>query len=198
MATDIRKILENLHQFYKFTNQSVISVGAGGGQMIEYGRQCQKVNAIDTDIEALDLLKKRLQQSGLSDKYVLTHSDFLDVNIKGDIVMFEFCLHEMNDPEAALLHAMTLAPRVLICDHWPGSEWAHIVDETEKVEHSWQVLKKFPLRKFQHFDTLQSFQDYQELYNKVSVQGARSVERIKPWIGRTAFSIPMSYGFALI
>ena len=55
------------------------------------------------------------------------------MNKRGDVVMFEFCLHEMKDPVAAINHALTMAPTVLITDHWSGSEWAYVVDEEEKV-----------------------------------------------------------------
>lgn len=37
MATDINQIIDNLLNFYDFKNQTVISVGAGGGQFFEYG-----------------------------------------------------------------------------------------------------------------------------------------------------------------
>ncbi|MCX6272286.1 MAG: class I SAM-dependent methyltransferase [Bacteroidetes bacterium] len=141
MAADIIKIIENLFEFYDFTDQRIISVGAGGGQFIEYGRASKHVIAIDSDKEALRRLENILLKSQLSDKFTLINSDFSLVNMFGDVVMFEFCLHEMKDPEAAIHHALTMAPNILINDHWPGSSWAYIVDEEDKVVNSWKAVE---------------------------------------------------------
>ncbi|HBZ66794.1 MAG TPA: hypothetical protein DEO70_08140 [Bacteroidales bacterium] len=198
MATDIKKIIANLFAFYDFDDQTIISVGAGGGQFIEYGRASKKVIAIDNDKEALGKLKDSLEKSKLLDKYTLINSDFILVNRKGDIVMFEFCLHEMKSPEAAINHALTMAPGVLICDHWPNSEWAYIADETEKVINSWETLKRFNIKKIQQYETVQFFHDYEELFQKVNVQGQRSIDRISQFKDEKNFTVPMPYGFVLI
>jgi tRNA A58 N-methylase Trm61 len=198
MATDIKKIINNLLEFYDFYNQTIITVGAGGGQLIEYGRISKNVVAIDFDKEALQKLKDNLLKSGLEDKFTLIHSDFYLSNLKGDVVLFEFCLHEMNDPETALKHALTMASDVLILDHWPGSEWAFIVDEEEKIAKSWTALELFHQKKVQKFDTVQFFNDYEELYQKVKVQGETSIKRINDFKDKKNFSIPMPYGIALI
>ena len=179
MATDISKILNHLYEFYDFTNRIIITVGAGGGQFIEYGRESKNVLAIDYDKEALDKLKDNLIKSGLENKFTLIHTDFIFSHLQGDIVMFEFCLHEMENPEIALKHALTMAPEVIIVDHWPGSEWAFIGNEEEKIMKSWETLKQIHLKKFQKFDTVQFFHDYEELYQKVKPQGLTSIERIK-------------------
>lgn len=198
MAVDINKILENLFEFYDFKNQTIISVGAGGGQFIEYGRSSKQVIAIDNDKEALIRLENSLRESQLLDKFILINSDFYIVNKKGDVVMFEFCLHEMKNPEAAINHALTLAPNILINDHWPNSEWAYIVDEEEKVINSWEALKRFNIIKVQRYDTVQFFHHYEELYQKVKVQGENSINRISQYMDKKDFTIQMSYGFALI
>ena len=198
MATDIKKMIENLLEFYDFNNKTIISVGAGGGQFIEYGRTSQQVIAIDHDKEALNKLEESLKKTQFMDKFTLIHSDFYLVNKKGDVVMFEFCFHEMKNAEAAINHALTMAPNILINDHWPDSEWAYIVDEKEKVINSWEVLKKFHLKKVQRHDTVQFFHDYGELFQKVQVQGENSINRISRYKDKKDFTIPMSYGFALI
>ncbi|MBN2093611.1 methyltransferase domain-containing protein [candidate division KSB1 bacterium] len=198
MATDIKEIIQNLLEFYQFDHQSSITVGAGGGQMIEYGRTAKNVFAIDHDQEALEKLKANLINTGLTQKFQLIHSDFFLTHLKGDVVMFEFCLHEMPDPAAALRHAETMAPNILITDHLPGSEWAYIVDEREKVIQSWAALELFAIKKLQKFDTFQFFRDYDELYQKVKVQGENSIQRINCFKDKTHFTIPMSYGFCLI
>ena len=198
MATDIKKIISNLLSFYDFYNQTIITVGAGGGQLIEYGRVSKKVLAIDFDKGALQKLKNNLIKSGLDDKFELIHSDFYLSNLKGDIVLFEFCFHEMEDPEAALKHALTMAPNVIILDHWPDSEWAYFGGEEENIAKSWPTLKLFHLIKVQKFDTLQFFNDYEEIYQKVKLQGEISIRRINDFKEKKNFTIPMSYGLALI
>ncbi|MBN2522712.1 MAG: class I SAM-dependent methyltransferase [Bacteroidales bacterium] len=198
MATDIRKIIDNLLKFYDFNDQTIISVGSGGGQFIEYGRNSRQVIAIDNDEEALSRLENALLNLQFKDKFTLIHSDFYEVHKKGDVVLFEFCLHEMKDTEAAINHALTMAPDILVSDHWPNSEWAYIVDEKEKVINSWKALESYKLKKVQRYDTLQFFHDYEELYQKVKVQGKNSINRIKRFKDKKDFTIPMSYGFALI
>jgi predicted RNA methylase len=198
MATDIKKMIDNLLNFFDFNNQTVISVGAGGGQFIEYGRIAKRVIAIDNDKEALSKLKDSLLKSHLRDKFMLINTDFYLAKMQGDIVMFEFCLHEMKDAEAAIKHALTMAPTVLINDHWPNSEWAYIVDEKEKVITSWEAVKHFNVKKTQRYDTVQFFHDYDEVYQKVRIQGENSINRIGQYKNKKDFTIPMSYGFALI
>lgn len=198
MATDLLKIIQNLLEFYSLADQTIITVGAGGGQLIEYGRNAHKVIAIDNDEIALEKLRDNLIKSGLVDKFTLVHSDFYLSNHKGDVVLFEFCLHEMNDPELAIRHAQTLASNVLIIDHLPDTDWASIIDEKEKIEKSWSALELFHKRKFQRYDSFQYFTDYEEIYQKVKVQGLNAINRIQNFKDTKQFTIPMSYGIALI
>ncbi len=198
MAADIKKIIENLVGFYDFKDRTVISVGAGGGQLVEYGRLARKIFAVDHDEKALDELKKNVEQKGLEKKFAPIRGDFYDTKLKADVVLFEFCLHEMPDPTAALKHAQSMAPEILIFDHFPGSQWAYITSEDEKVTACWLAVECFPLRKKQSFNTAQSFKNYEELYQKVRAQGERTLDRIQVFKSQTNFSIPMSYGFALL
>jgi 16S rRNA G966 N2-methylase RsmD len=198
MATDVRKMIDNLLKFYEFNNKTVISIGAGGGQFIEYGRNSRHVIAIDNDEEALNKLECALHNLQLKDKFTLINSDFYKVIKKGDVVLFEFCLHEMKDTETAINHALTMASSIIVTDHWPNSEWAYIVDEKEKVINSWEALKKFKIKKVRRYNTVQFFRDYEELFLKVNVQGENSIKRIDQYKDKKDFTIPMSYGFALI
>jgi hypothetical protein len=91
-----------------------------------------------------------------------------------------------------------MAPNVLIIDHWPGSEWAFIGDEEEKIAKSWTALKLFTLKNVQKFNTVQFFNDYEEIYQKVKMQGETSIKRINDFKDKRNFTIPMSYGIALI
>jgi tRNA A58 N-methylase Trm61 len=198
MATDIGKLIANLHAFYDLRDKAVVSVGAGGGQFIEYGRRAKKVWAVDTSEEALGKLQESLARAGLEEKFSLVLSDFNRFRQKGDVVVFEFCLHEMPDPAAALAHARELAGDVLVLDHLPESPWIYYGTEEEKVANSWRELRSRPLRNFQKYEAAQFFKDYEELRQKVSVMGEEAVRRIKPFIGRKDITIPMAYGFALV
>ena len=122
MATDVKAIIANLLSFYNFENKIILSVGAGGGQFVEYARAAQKVYAVDNDKEALNKLNDSLTKASLADKFELIHAEFEQVNLTGDVVLFEFCLHEMKDAKLALKRALTMAPVALISDHLPNSE----------------------------------------------------------------------------
>ncbi len=198
MATNVKAIIANLLSFYNFENKIILSVGAGGGQFVEYARAAQKVYAVDNDKEALNKLNDSLIKANLIDKFELIHAEFEQVNLTGDVVLFEFCLHEMKDAKLALRRALTMAPIALISDHLPNSEWAYIVGEERKVANSWKAIEGFNLKKHQSYDTVQRFADYEELYQKVKGQGDEVIERISKFANQTGIEISMSYGFTLI
>jgi ubiquinone/menaquinone biosynthesis C-methylase UbiE len=198
MAVDIQQMITNLLEFFDLTNKTIISVGAGGGQFIEYGRNANKVFAIDSDEPALEMLKENLIKSGLTEKFTLIHSDFYLTDQKGDVVIFELSLHELSDPAIAVRHALTLAPNVLILDHWVSSDWVYFIDEKEKVTRSWTALEAFDFKKFQQYDTFEFFDDYEELYEKIKGQGETAISRIEEFKDQKQFTIPLSYALALI
>jgi 16S rRNA G966 N2-methylase RsmD len=198
MATDYERIIRNLLDFFDFSGRTVVAVGAGGGQLMEYGRPAAKVIAVDQDPAALAMLRERLKQAGLAEKFDLVCSAFLDFREKADVVLFEFCLHEMPDPSAALAHAQTLAAAVVVMDHWPGSEWAFIVAEEDKATAAWAAVAASLPEKTVSFEADQVFSGFEELWQKVHGQGERSLARIERFKGLSDISIPMSYGFALL
>jgi predicted RNA methylase len=198
MATDYGKLVDNLLAFYNFTDKTVIAVGAGGGQLIGYGWAAARVLALDNDPAALERLRERLSAAGLEDRFTPVLGDFFESNLRADAVLFEFCLHEMADPAAAVERARGMARDVVIFDHWPGSEWSYVSAEDEKVAASWAALVRFPVKKKQMHEAVQSFRDYDELYEKVKGQGETAISRIAPYKGRTGIRIPMAYGLAFI
>ncbi|WP_321282362.1 methyltransferase domain-containing protein [Marinifilum fragile] len=198
MVKDIQQIIQNLLNFYDFQNKTVVSVGAGGGQFIEYARGARHVIAIDNDKNALNKLKENLSMNGLSEKFTLIHSDFKNTKVKGDVVLFEFCLHEMNEPQEMLEYAQKIANDIVIADHGVNSAWAYIADEKEKAENSWGQVLKNPIQKLITHEAEQYYEDYNELYLKVKVQGENSIERIKKFKMCKRFVIPMEYTFALL
>lgn len=63
-------------------------------------------------------------------------SRFEEVSVQGDVVYFEFCLHEMADPARDLAHAATLATDVVVFDHAAGSDWSFHAAEEHEVQRS--------------------------------------------------------------
>lgn len=198
MATDIKQITDNLLSFYNFTDQVIVTVGAGGGQLIEYARNAKSIIAIDNDVNSLELLQKRLHSTGLNDKYSITHSDFEQTQFKCDIVLFEFSLHEMDNPDFAIRHAKTMANNIVILDHLPDSEWAYLADEETKVSKSWTAIELFNIRDKQSYLTSQNFENYKQLFDKIKIQGENSISRISKYQSISPISIPMSYGLVLL
>jgi hypothetical protein len=113
-------------------------------------------------------------------------------------VYFEFCLHEMPDPGMALAHAKTLALDIVVFDHAPGSEWAYMAAEEDKVSRSAQAMERFGIRAREIFRTDQIFKDYAELLAKISPQGPLAVERAARFMNVTGIAIPMGYGLTLL
>jgi ubiquinone/menaquinone biosynthesis C-methylase UbiE len=198
MAADYKTFIANLLAFYDFTDKTVIAVGGGGGQLIEYGRAAGKVLAVDNSAPALEKLRENLKAAGLEDKFTPVLGDFYEIDLKADVVLFEFSLHEMSDPGAAGERARRLAPAVVVFDHWPGSEWSYIAAEEKKVAAGWAALCRFPVKKKQMHEAVQFFTGYEELFQKVKDQGETSLARIAKFKGMKDIRIPMFYGLALI
>ena len=198
MAADYAKLVADLLAFYDLKDKKVLSVGAGGGQLIEYGRAAGKVLALDSDAQALEKLRENLKIAGLEDKFEPVLGDFFEADLKADVVLFEFCLHEMADPGAAVERALGLAPAVVVFDHWPGSEWSIIAAEEEKVAVSWAALGRFAVKKTRMYETVQIFAGYDDLHRKVKGQGETALAMIAAYKGQADIRIPMSYGLALI
>lgn len=198
MVKDVQQIVNNLLNFYDFKDKTVISVGAGGGQFVAYGYTAKHVIAIDNDQMALERLRLVLQKKELDEKFTLIHSDFNDVDVSGDVILFEFCLHEMNDPQRMIDHALHLAKEVVIVDHGLKSQWAYIAYEEVKAANSWSVVADNSSVKQKTFKTEQLFDSYEQLYEKVHVQGYQSIARIAPYSKQKYISIPMEYTMALL
>lgn len=198
MAADYPKMVADLLEFYALKDKTVLAVGAGGGQLIEYGRTARKVLALDSDPQAIGKLRESLRAAGLGDRFEPVLGDFFGTSLAADVVLFEFCLHEMPDPGAAVEHARALAPEVVVFDHSPGSEWSAIAAEELKVAASWAALGRFPVKKARTYETVQVFASYDQLFEKVKGQGPASLARIEAYKGRTDIRIPMPYGLALI
>jgi predicted RNA methylase len=198
VATDLGQIVENLDGFYDFADKTVVSVGAGGGQLVGYARSARGVIAVDRDEAAMERLAERVRECGVAARFTLMTADFLAVRPRGDVVLFEFCLHEMAEPERALGHAGELARDVLVIDHAPSSRWSWYAAEDGEVKAAWKAVGRRTIRRQQEVGGSQYFRDYAELEAKLASQGPTSLERIVPHRGRENISIPMPYRMALL
>lgn len=198
MAADYGQMAENLDHFYDFEGKVVVFVGAGAKQLLDVGRKPKRTIAVDQSAEAIRQLRREVEARHLENVVETIHSDFYDVTSRGDVVYFEFCLHEMIDPDRALAHAKSLAPEIVVFDHAPGSEWAYLVAEEDKVVRGSQAMERFGIRRRASFHAEQHFRDHAELLAKVSSQGPLAVERAARFMNAAGISIPMEYGLSLL
>ena len=198
MATDSAKLTENLSRFYDFTDKVVLFIGAAGRQLLDPATRTKKLIAIDKDVETLRVLKANIAAQGLQDSVEVVGASFEEVTLHGAVVYFEFCLHEMDDPERALIHAKSLAPDIVVYDHSPGSEWIYHGAEEDKVSRSFTAMERFGIRRRQTFHAEQRFGNYAELLAKVSPQGPLAIERAQRFAGATDIVIPMRYELNLM
>jgi predicted RNA methylase len=198
VATDIGQIVAELSRFYDFTDKTVIEVGAGGGQLIDYARPARRVIAVDRDEAALARLEMLVADRGWTDRFTLVAADFASVKSRGDVVLFEFCLHEMPAPGAMLAQALDLAPEVLVIDHAPGSPWSWYAGEDGVVEASWAAVEARTVRRNQVVDARQSFSDFDELAGKLAGQAPECQTRIASFRGQRDLTIAMPYRLAML
>jgi hypothetical protein len=197
MAADYGKLAENLRHFYDFTAKTVLYVGAGGRQLLNPSIEVKSLIAIDQDLARLSSLRTRTADAARSPLEIIA-SRFVDVQMAGDVVYFEFCLHEMADPTQALAHAKELAPDIVVFDHSPESDWSFYAAEEDKVRGAAEAMERFGIRKHESFCTEQRFRYYAELLAKVTSQGRLAAQRARRFVGATDIVIPMHYQLALL
>jgi len=120
------------------------------------------------------------------------------MNTSVDVVFFEFCLHEVKDPGAALERAFEMAEEILIIDHAPESQWAWFTAETEKATVSWEAVRGLSIVGERTYHAVQKFSDHRELHDRIKVLGEPSVSRILQYEGEQNIRIEMDYSMALI
>jgi SAM-dependent methyltransferase len=198
MATDITKVVANLTSCYDFRNKSVVHVGAGGGQFIAYASDARHVLAVDPDAAALEPLRAAIDRLGLGERFTVRQARFESLSDKADVVFFEFCLHEMDDPEAALRHARTLAPETLVIDHAPESQWAWHTAEVEKAVRSWAAVERAGVSAGRLFVGRQLFADVDALAARLASLGEPAASRARALGNATGIDIEMIYRVALL
>jgi hypothetical protein len=198
MATDITSIINNLCQFYHFPQKEIVYVGAGGGQFIDFGRGARRIVAIDSNADALLQLRSAVAAKEMGRLFDFIADDFCNTTVRGDVVFFEFCLHEMANASKAIAHARALAPDVVVIDHAPGSAWAFYVVEEEKASHSMAAMKQAGIRSHKLYHAEHRFNSYAELVAKVMPQGSVAIERCARFQHASEIAIPMMYGITLL
>lgn len=197
MAADYQQMAQNIRQFYSFCGKTVVGVGAGGGPLTDLVLESRKLIVIEKDPAAIRNWETRIASDKLQSQVDVIQADFGDASPHGDVVYFEVCLHEMDDPRQALRHAFALAPEVLVFDHLPDSEWAFHAAEEDKIRRSTDALAEFPCLRHREYRTEQRFPEYQQLADKVSGQGEVALRRAERYRGRADIAIPMTYGLTL-
>ena len=195
MATDLVQLVQNLQGCYSFTEKSICVAGAGGGQIIALYRQARTIAAVDCDPAALNALKEKVQGDQLRERMRFFCEDFLAHRQSADVVVFEFSLHEMADPAAALAHARTLAPDIVIFDHAPGSEWAWHAGEEDKIARSFAALAAAGIRRRADFHAVQTFDDRTRLEERIKEQGREAIARAQKFPQGEPITIDMEYLF---
>ncbi len=198
MAADYAQMSRQLSEFYDFTGKVVLYVGAGSRQLLDPCTKTRKLIAIDKNARLLNELQRSVAASEPQHPVEVICADFNDVNASSDVIYFEFCLHEMPDPEKALAHAKSLACDVVVYDHSADSEWSYYCAEEDKVRRSSEIVHSFSPRRRQTFHGEQRFANHAELLAKVSPEGPVAVSRILPFASATGIVIPMDYELSLL
>jgi len=198
VATDVRTLLDNIRSCYDFRDKSVIHVGAGGGRLVGCTAPARSVLAVDRDAEAVRRLSVALREQELLGRFIVMQGDFSVVRARAEVVFFEFCLHRMPDPDAALRHARTLAPETLVLDAAPGSRWAWYRGDAAEVERGWEAVGRLPIARDDTFMGAEQFHDYAELLGYIRPHGETAVTRIAEFKDRQGIAIPMPYRIVLL
>ena len=198
MPTDVRLIVANLASFYDFKNKVVVHVGAGGGQLLGYAHSTLKVLAVDRDMSAIRRLEEKIAEQALETTVSVITGDFCALDLRGDVVLLEFCLHEMPNPRLAIDHARAITPEVVVIDHLPESKWAWYANEETDMARAWEAVAAARPRREESYQALQCFGDYGELQARFSGLGEESLRRIRALQESPAIAIPMPYRIALL
>jgi hypothetical protein len=197
MAVDRRLLAADLRRFYDFADEVVVLVGAGGS-LFDPERRPRRLIAVDKNEAPLLELEKTMAAKGMSEALRTTVGDFHDVTEQGDVVYFEFSLHEMPDPTKTLEHAKSLAPNIVVFDHSLGSEWMFLAAEDDQVRRCADALNRFGIRRKTALATEQRFADYDELASKLAGGGVAATSRIERFAGATNIAIAMPYELVLL
>ena len=198
MVVDRRELAANLTKFYDFEGKSALCVGAGGGLLLPPSSGVNRVVAIDQDANALQKFRtdSEAKWTGIPIRFV-PHK-FETVRLRGDVVYFEFCMHQMESPRRALEHARSLAKDIVAIDHLPRSNWVYCWAGEDAVLRSTSALESFGIRRHQTFTAEQRFEDGWALAARLSGEGEESRCRVSKLEGSKDVRVRMDYGIYLL
>jgi hypothetical protein len=153
---------------------------------------------VDPDPAGIARLEESIRERSLEGRFTVFEGEIAAVTQRAELVLFEFCLHEIEDPAAALEHAQSLSPEILVIDHLPQSAWSWYTCETEKLERSWAAVRSLPILRETTYEAVQLFADFAELEAKLRILGEPALTRIQKLRGQTGLEIRMPYGMALV
>ena len=191
MAVDREQLKNDLCRFYDFSDKIVLYVGAGGGQLLYPSIRTKKCILIDQNGALLEKLRIDLAACSAEEAFEIVGSGFDKVTFGGDVVYFEFCLHEMKDPGHMLAHARSLAPETVVFEHAVDSDWSYYAGEDGEVRRATEALQGFAIRRRQMISVEQRFRDYNELFAKLRSHGEVAIERSRELVGAREIVIPM-------
>ncbi|MGP8125697.1 MAG: class I SAM-dependent methyltransferase [Nitrososphaerales archaeon] len=192
------ELTSNLTKFYDFKGKAVLYVGAGGGQLLDPASGPGRMVAIDKDTKSLDGFRSEARSKWAGIPISFVPREFENVDQKGDVVYFEFCLYQMKDPREALEHARSLAPDIVVMDHLPGSEWVYYWAGEDLVLKSTKVVESFGVRSSSRFIAEHRFQDYEALAARLRGVGKVSRRRVLELRGAKDIRMRMTYGLFLL
>jgi len=198
MVVDRNKLSADLTSFYDFGGKSVVYVGAGGGQLLGPESRVRKVVAVDSNADSLKGFRSEAKSKWAGIPVRFVPHEFETVHLHGDVVYFEFCLHHMDDPRAALDQAHSMAPDIVVMDHLPGSRWIYYGAEEERVLRGAEAAESFGIRRSKRLTINQKFKDYEELAARLAGEGEVSRRRALELKGRKHIRIRMDYGLLLL
>jgi 2-polyprenyl-3-methyl-5-hydroxy-6-metoxy-1,4-benzoquinol methylase len=198
MAVDRAELTRNLHRFYDFKDKSVLYVGAGGGQLLDPSAGARSVVAIDSDEGSLRHFQEESKTTWAGVRVEFSPHPFEEVVSKGDVVYFEFCLHEFENPDLALAHARTLSRDIVVMDHLPQSKWMYYAAEDADAARGLRAVEGAGVRRSETFKTIGSFDTYEQLADRLSGEGEVSRRRSLELKGKKDIRIDMDYGLFLL
>jgi hypothetical protein len=198
VATDVRFIAESVCEFYDFDRKSVIAIGAGNERLIEYARRARFVIAVNEHEGALNRLKQQVCEQRLGARFFMFVGKVAAVPFHADVVLFEFSLHEISNPRAALDYARRLAPEMVIIDHAPGSRWSWYAGEDDGIAESWAAVPPSAIRRERTCDAFQRFGNYLDVKFRMRGNGAASQARIAELQNARPIVISMPLRLAVI
>ncbi len=195
---DRAELSSNLANFYDFRGKSVLYVGAGRGQLLRPASGPASVVAIDRDPESLDGFRREATTTWTGIPINFIPQKFETIDVKGDAVYFEFCMHYMEDPAWILTHARSLAQDIVIMDHLPESKWVYYWAGEEAVRRSTRAIESFGVKRRKAQTAEQRFEDWNALATRLAEEGEESRRRVLELKGVEDIRMQMDYCLYLL